>query len=89
MEGALSSSPASGGDRTKDIYYPERPLARIAATFSILFGALIVGFNPDRWDYVVIDIPRGHGIHLHELIGVVFIATGLVLFWRRPTRSAG
>jgi hypothetical protein len=64
-------------------------LARIAATVSIVVGTLIVGFNPNRWDYVVMDLPRGHGIHLHELIGVAFIATGIVLFWRRPRGTAG
>jgi hypothetical protein len=65
-------------------------LARIAATLSIAVGTLIVGFNPNRWDYVVIDLPRGgHGIHLHELVGVAFIAIGVALFWQisRPTVS--
>ena len=64
-------------------------MARIAATLSIVVGTLIVGFNPNRWDYVVMNLPRGHGIHLHELLGVAFIATGIVLFWRRPIRTTG
>ena len=42
-------------------------LARIVATLSIAVGTLIVGFSPNRWDYVVMDLPRGHGIHPHEL----------------------
>jgi uncharacterized protein YjeT (DUF2065 family) len=68
--------------------YPESPLARIAATLSVVVGTLIVGFNPNRWDHVVMDLPRGHGIHLHELAGVALIAVGIVMFWRRPIRTA-
>ena len=67
--------------------YPECPLARIAATLSVFVGTLIVGFNPNRWDQVVMDLPRGHGIHLHEVAGVALIAVGIVLFWRRPIRT--
>ena len=64
-------------------------MARIAATLSIAAGTNIVGFNPNRWDHVVMDLPRGHGIHLHELAGVAFVAVGIVLFWRTPTRTPG
>jgi hypothetical protein len=57
-------------------------LARIAATLSIVVGTLIVGFSPNRWDYVVLALPRGHGIHSHDLIGAAFVAIGITLFWR-------
>jgi hypothetical protein len=57
-------------------------LARIAATMSIVVGTVIVGFSPNRWDYVVMNLPRGHGIHVHDLVGVAFIAVGIALFWR-------
>jgi uncharacterized protein YjeT (DUF2065 family) len=68
--------------------YAASPLARIAATLAIVVGTLIVGFNPDRWDYVVMGLPRGHGIHLHELIGVVFIAAGIAVFWHSSVPTA-
>jgi hypothetical protein len=66
-------------------------LARIAATLAIAVGTVIVGFSPNRWDRVVVDLPRGHGIHLHELIGVAFIAFGVAVFWRSsvPPSSCG
>jgi hypothetical protein len=55
---------------------------RIVATLSIALGTAIVGFNPNRWDMVVLDLPRGsHGIHLHDLAGLAFVATGVLLFW--------
>jgi hypothetical protein len=64
-------------------------LARIAATLTIVVGTLIVGFSPNRWDYVVMGLPRGHGIHAHDLVGVTFIAIGVALFWRRPVSPPG
>ncbi len=59
-------------------------MARIAATLAVVVGTLAVGFSPNRWDDVVVVLPHGHGIHVHELIGVILVAFGVVLFWRRP-----
>jgi hypothetical protein len=56
---------------------------RVVAALAIVIGTIIVGFNPNRWDYVVLDLPRGsHGIHLHDLVGIAFIAFGITVFWR-------
>lgn len=57
---------------------------RAAAVIAIVLGAAIVGFDPNRWDAVVYVLPRGHGIHSHDLIGAALIAVGIVVLWRSP-----
>ena len=50
---------------------------------SIFLGTAIVGFDPDRIDRVILVLPRGHGIHAHDVIGVALVALGtIVLLWR-------
>jgi hypothetical protein len=51
---------------------------------AIFVGVVIVGFNPNRFDTVVMDLPRGHGIHLHDLIGLALVALGTVVLWVLP-----
>jgi hypothetical protein len=57
-------------------------MARVFGVLSILLGAVIVGFNPNRWDSVLFDLPRGHGVHVHDVIGMALIVLGIVLMWR-------
>jgi hypothetical protein len=53
------------------------------AVVAIFAGAAVVGFNPNRWDIVILDLPRGsHGIHLHDVIGMALITLGVVVLWR-------
>jgi len=59
-------------------------VTRIAATIVVGLGAVALAFSPSRWDTVVLDLPRGHGVHGHDLIGVALIALAVVLFWRQP-----
>ena len=48
-------------------------------------GAIVLGFDPNRWDYVVLDLPRGgHGIHVHDLYGAALVAVGTLLLWHSP-----
>ena len=54
---------------------------------AILVGAVVIAFSPERWDYVVLDLPRGHGIHLHELMGMALVAVGTLVLWRSPTSA--
>ena len=61
---------------------------RIAAALLIAFGTLVVAFSPNRWDTVVLELPRGHGVHSHDLIGIALIAIGVALFWREPEATA-
>jgi hypothetical protein len=50
---------------------------------AIFLGTIIVGFNPNRWDTVILDLPRGsHGVHLHDVVGVALIALGVIGIWR-------
>jgi hypothetical protein len=60
---------------------------RIAATLLVVFGTLVVAFSPNRWDTLVVKLPRGHGVHWHELIGVALVAIAVALFWREPATS--
>jgi len=56
---------------------------------AIFAGAVLVAFSPNRWDHVVLVLPRGHGIHLHDLLGMAVVALGTVVLWcaPRPVRS--
>ena len=50
----------------------------------VVLGTAIVGFNPARWDAVIVVLPRSHGVHVHELIGTMLVALGTVILWRSP-----
>jgi hypothetical protein len=60
---------------------------RLAGVAFIVVGTAIVGFSPNRWDAVIATLPRGHGIHLNDVLGTVFIATGTALLWLAPDRG--
>jgi hypothetical protein len=55
---------------------------RVAAVAAIFGGAIVVGFNPNRWDKVILALPRHHGIHLHEVIGMALITLGVLALLR-------
>lgn len=61
----------------------QRPLGALV----IAFGTLLVGFSPNRWDVVFLELPRGHGVHVHELVGVIAIAIGIATLWVAPPRE--
>jgi hypothetical protein len=63
-------------------------MSRIAATLLVVFGTLVVAFSPNRWDRVVLDLPRGHGVHGHDVIGIAPIAIAVAVFWREPVATA-
>ena len=52
-------------------------------------GTLIVGFNPDRFDVVLFDLPlrEGHGVHAHDLVGLALVALGVLLLWTSPREA--
>ena len=56
-------------------------MRKIVAVASIIVGTAAVGFSPNRWDVVVATLPRGHGIHLHDILGAALIALGTALLW--------
>ena len=60
---------------------------RTAAVAAIFLGAIVVGFNPNRWDKVVASLPRGHGIHSHDMIGMALITLGVLLLLRTQRRE--
>ena len=49
---------------------------------SIYVGTAIVGFDPNRLDRVILVLPREHGIHSHDVIGVALVTLGTVFLWR-------
>lgn len=57
---------------------------RVMAAVAILLGTLVVGFNPNRWDYVVLSLPRGHGIHLTDVVGMTVVVLGIAVLWFSP-----
>ena len=57
------------------------------AVLAIFVGTVVVAFSPNRWDLVLVALPRGHGIHLHEMLGVVVIAVGTLVLWHVPRPS--
>jgi hypothetical protein len=60
-----------------------RVLGRVLAVVAIVVGAVLIGFNPNRWDPVIVILPRGgHGIHIRDLAGTVLIAFGTTILWR-------
>jgi hypothetical protein len=58
-----------------------------AAVVAIFLGAAVVGFNPNRWDKVVANLPRGHGIHAHDVIGMVLITLGVLVLLQMQRRE--
>jgi hypothetical protein len=56
------------------------------AAITILVGAIVIAFSPARWDRVIIVLPRGHGIHLHDVIGMTFVALGTTVLFRLSSR---
>ena len=87
------------GELTRRAAHPDRPgrpaaagvrpiVQRPLGALVIAFGTLLVGFSPNRWDVVFLELPRGHGVHLHELLGVIAIAVGVVTLWLAPPRRS-
>jgi hypothetical protein len=63
-------------------------LGRVSAVVAIFLGVAVVGLNPDdRRDPVLLTLPQGnHGIHVTDVVGVVFVAVGVVALWYLPRR---
>jgi len=59
-------------------------MRRVLALFGVAVGVAVVGFNPNRWDRVILELPRGHGIHVHDVIGIALVALGVISLWRAP-----
>ena len=59
-------------------------LRKVVGAGSIVAGAILIGFNPNRWDVVFVTLPRGHGIHVRDVVGMLLIALGIALMWRSP-----
>jgi hypothetical protein len=56
-------------------------MRKLVGVASIIVGTAVVGFSPNRWDVVVATLPRGHGIHLHDILGTALVALGTALLW--------
>jgi hypothetical protein len=61
-------------------------LGRVFGVLAVACGTFVVGFNPARFDTVLFDVPvrSGHGVHLHDLLGVALVALGTVLLLLSP-----
>jgi len=58
----------------------------VLGVLAVAIGTAVVGFNPNRFDAVLFGVPlrAGHGVHLHDLIGLMLVAVGVVLLWFLP-----
>jgi hypothetical protein len=65
-------------------------LGRVLGIVAIAAGTLVVGFNPRRFDVVLLTIPirQGHGIHVHDLLGLTLVTLGTLVLWFVPARAA-
>jgi hypothetical protein len=61
-------------------------LGRVLGIVAIAVGTTLVGFDPNRFDRVLFDIPfrAGHGVHLHDLLGLLLVALGTLALWFLP-----
>ena len=61
-------------------------MGRVLGIVAIALGTAVVGFNPNRFDTVLFAVPlrAGHGVHLHDLVGLALVAAGVVLLWFLP-----
>lgn len=64
--------------------YAAQVMARVAALITIAAGVAVVGFSPNRWDEVILVLPRGHGLHAHDVVGAVLVAIGVLTLWHVP-----
>jgi hypothetical protein len=53
---------------------------------AICVGAIVLGFDPNRWDYGF-DLPSGTRIHLHDFMGLALISFGTYVLWRAPPQD--
>jgi hypothetical protein len=61
---------------------------RVLAAVTIFAGAIVIGFNPNRWDPVILTLPRGgHGIHITDLVGIALVTVGVAMLWHLPRRA--
>jgi len=55
---------------------------------AIVCGAIVIGFDPNRWDAVLMNLPRGgHGIHVTDVVGMALVVLGIAVLWVSPHPS--
>jgi hypothetical protein len=60
----------------------------MAGTVTIFLGAIVIGFNPNRWDPVILNLPRqSHGMHVMDVVGMGLVVVGVVVLWFVPRSS--
>ena len=84
--GSETSVQSTSGSQVACAGYAERALGRVLGIVAIALGTAVVGFNPNRFDAVLFAVPlrAGHGVHLHDLVGLALVATGVGLLWFLP-----
>ena len=63
-------------------------MGRVLGAVAIVCGAIVIGFNPNRWDPVLMNLPRGsHGIHVTDIVGMALVVLGIAVLWYSPRPS--
>ena len=62
-------------------------MTRSLGAAGVVVGAVLIGFNPNRWDLIILTLPRGHGIHIRDVVGMLLIAAGITMLWKAPPRG--
>jgi hypothetical protein len=63
------------------------PRHGLLAIVAVAVGTVLIGFNSNRMDPVFLTLPRGHGLHVRDALGVVLITFGTALLWRAQPPS--
>jgi hypothetical protein len=54
-------------------------LTRSLGAIGVVVGAVLIGFN-------LVTLPRGHGIHVRDVVGMLLIGAGIAMLWKAPAR---
>jgi hypothetical protein len=57
-------------------------LSRLIGTVAVFIGAGIIVVSPHAWAPVIFTLPSDRDIHVYDLVGMIVIASGVLLFWR-------
>lgn len=61
-------------------------VGRTRGAIAIIAGAGLIGFNPNRWDSVLLTLPGSRAVDVTDVLGLALILVGIATFWHAPSR---